>query len=394
MKKITLFMLIVFTIATHGQNKLLSSVNEYYNGGTWQNSWGHNYEYDSNNNLITEIYLNWVDDAWKIREKVTYTYNASNKVTQEIGQDWDDVTNKLENSYRDTYTYTDGKITGQVAEIWENSSWVNEWKNNLTYSNNLPISLLSYDWDGTNWVAAERGQFNYNANNKLIEELYDLWENSQWIKSNKSLYAYNANNQMLNSRYGEWDDFNNLYEETYKTDYVLDATGNRISETSDQINNNYKYKGEYTYDSFSLMSNFAHPFKDKSGLDYITEDFPYVNKLLTENQYYFDTATNSYKLSSRTTYNYDSPINLSLEQPEIVNVSITVSPNPTTSIVNLNFPNKVTIDKVAINDIAGRIVLQQDQNTAQINVEKLTPGLYIIEMFSGNEKFTSKFVKK
>ena len=73
---------------------------------------------------------------------------------------------------------------------------------------------------------------------------------------------------------------------------------------------------------------------------------------------------------------------------------ITVFPNPTTSIVNLNFPNTVTIDKVAINDITGKIVLQQDQNTAQINVEKLATGLYIIEMFSGNEKFTSKFVKK
>ncbi|HEY6142759.1 MAG TPA: T9SS type A sorting domain-containing protein [Flavobacterium sp.] len=73
---------------------------------------------------------------------------------------------------------------------------------------------------------------------------------------------------------------------------------------------------------------------------------------------------------------------------------ISVYPNPTTSILNLNFSNALIIDKVVIIDILGKKILQQESNTTQINVEKLAAGLYIIEAYSGNEKFTSKFVKK
>lgn len=395
MKKITLLMLIVFTITTQGQNKLLSSIQESYNGSSWQNYSGYNYEYDGNNNLITETYVEWVNGLWKIKEKVTYTYDANNKVVQELGQEWNATTNALENSYRDTFTYANGNFTGQVAEIWENSSWVNEWKIDLTFNgNNLPVSLLSHNWVGANWVADERGQFTYNSNNKLTEELYEEWENLQWVNSSKSLYAYNLNHQMVSSRNATWDDFNNLYKEFYRTDYVLDGAGNRISETDTDVNNNNKWKDEYTYDSFSLMSSFAHPFKDKNGLDYLTEDFPHVNKILAINRYSYDIATSTYNLSGKATYNYNSTITLSVEKPIIMNAAITVFPNPTTSTVNLAISNAMTIDKVVVIDATGKTVLQQNQNNTQVNVEKLTAGLYIIEAFSGNDKFTSKFVKK
>ncbi|MBP6550994.1 MAG: T9SS type A sorting domain-containing protein, partial [Flavobacterium sp.] len=245
-----------------------------------------------------------------------------------------------------------------------------------------------------NWVADERGQFTYNSNNKLTEELYEEWENSQWVNSSKSLYAYDTNHQMISSRNATWDDFNNLYKEFYRTDYVLDGAGNRISETDTDVNNNNKWKDEYTYDSLSLMSNFAHPFKDKNGLDYLTEDFPYVNKILAKNHYYYDMATSNYTLSSRTTYNYNSALTLAVENPEIVKAGITIFPNPTASVINLDFSEAVTIDKVVVVDITGKTVLQQGANTTQVNVEKLAKGLYIIEAYSGKEKFTSKFVKK
>lgn len=395
MKKLYTIAMMLFVITLQGQNKLLSSIQESYNGSSWQNYSGYNYEYDGNNNLITETYVEWVNGLWKIKEKITYTYDANNKVVQELGQEWNATTNALENSYRDRFTYANGNFTGQVAEIWENSSWVNEWKIDLTFNgNNLPVSLLSYNWVGANWVADERGQFTYNSNNKLTEELYEEWENSQWVNSSKSLYAYNLNHQMVSSRNATWDDFNNLYKEFYRTDYVLDGAGNRISETNTDVNNNNKWKDEYTYDSFSLMSNFAHPFKDKNGLDYLTEDFPHVNKIIAINRYSYNVATGDYNLSGKATYNYNSALTLAVENPEIVKAGITIFPNPTTSVINLDFSEAVTIDKIVVVDITGKTVLQQGANTTQVNVEKLAKGLYIIEAYSGKEKFTSKFVKK
>lgn len=387
-------MLIVFTITTQGQNKLLSSITQYYNGSGWEDNYGYNYEYDGNNNLIAETYLGWDNGVWKVREKTTYAYNANNKVIQEVGQEWNTTTNALENSYRDTYTYTSGNLTGQIAEIWENSNWVNEWRNDITYTNNLPQSALFYNWVGSQWVLDSRETITYNGNNKISTSVTEDWVGSQWINSGKSLLTYNASNQILNIRYAEWDDFNLLWKENYRTDYVLDATGNRISEENTDIAANTKYKLEGNYDTSSFMSSFTHPFKDKSGVDYLFEDFPFVNKILSTNQYWFDTPTNSYKESSRTTYDYNSTITLSVEKPEIVNATITIFPNPTTSMVNLAISNAVTIDKVVVIDATGKTVLQQNQNTTQVNVEKLGAGLYIIEAFSGNDKFVSKFVKQ
>ena len=74
--------------------------------------------------------------------------------------------------------------------------------------------------------------------------------------------------------------------------------------------------------------------------------------------------------------------------------NIKMYPNPTTSILNLDFSNEIAVDKVKVIDMTGKTVLQQDQNFTQINVDKLTSGLYIIELYSENEKFTSKFIKE
>ena len=73
---------------------------------------------------------------------------------------------------------------------------------------------------------------------------------------------------------------------------------------------------------------------------------------------------------------------------------IKMFPNPTNSILNLSFSNDVNIDKILVIDVAGKIVLQQDQNLAQINVEKLAKGIYTIEIYSQNEKLTRKFIKE
>ena len=55
-------------------------------------------------------------------------------------------------------------------------------------------------------------------------------------------------------------------------------------------------------------------------------------------------------------------------------------------------PANIEVDHVI--DATGKVILQQEGNTTQINVEKLMTGLYILEVYSGNQKFTSKFIKE
>jgi alpha-tubulin suppressor-like RCC1 family protein len=76
------------------------------------------------------------------------------------------------------------------------------------------------------------------------------------------------------------------------------------------------------------------------------------------------------------------------------NALIHLFPNPTNSNLNIQTLNNVVISKIIITDLTDKVVLTQTTNTTQVNVEPLATGMYIIEAFSGQEKFTSKFIKQ
>lgn len=69
-------------------------------------------------------------------------------------------------------------------------------------------------------------------------------------------------------------------------------------------------------------------------------------------------------------------------------------PNPTNSILNLKFTDPFSVHKISVTDITGKLILEQTQNTNQINVESLATGVYIIQAFSESEKFQARFFKE
>lgn len=390
-------MLIVFTtVSLQAQTKILSSIHESFFSGNWYNSYATNYEYDPNNNLTAEISLEWdnINSKWKIREKVTYTYNASNQVTSEVGQRWDDATGMYIDSYRDTYSYTNGKFTQQIGEIWQNSNWVNEWKMTIGYNvNNLPETALSYSWIGGQWVNDYKDVLSYDGNNKTTGFSSQGLKNGTWVNTTRSTLTYSLDkSKILKDSYEDWNVGNNSWEQSDVTDYTFDPTGNRVR-MIDSYADGDKYRTDYTYDSSSLMVNFAHPFKDKTGVDYLDATFPYVNKVLTEVDYYYDKVS-TYILNGRTTYNYNSSISLATEKFEPANaVTINVFPNPTQDYLSIETSLNNEIDKVVVTDLSGKTVLDQSKVGNQINVQNLAKGVYLLQVVSGDQKWDSKFIK-
>lgn len=390
----------LITITTQAQNKLLSSITESYYNSTWQKDYGYNYEYDSKNNLIAETELSWDSStsSWKISGKTTYTYNGSNKVTEEFNQKRNTTNNTLENYYKGIKTYTDGKLTEMLDYYWENASWILDSKNEITYnSNNLPISYIYSELGDTQLELEERYTITYNANNKILSTISEAWNGTQWVNSEKTLYTYNAQNKIISEKSADWDEFNsNWAANGNQTEYEWDATGNKTSETDyykDSRGNISRYKDEYTYDTFNLMSSFAHPFKDKTGVDYFFRDFPYVNKVQVENSYSYDNDRNSFRQNGITTYNYNSAITLSAPTIEKATATISVYPNPAKAFLNIANPSEIPIDKVFVTDMTGRKVLEQN-NSNPVNVQNLAKGIYVLEAYSGKEKFQSKFIKE
>lgn len=73
---------------------------------------------------------------------------------------------------------------------------------------------------------------------------------------------------------------------------------------------------------------------------------------------------------------------------------VTVFPNPTKDILTLQFSGTTIINKIFITDLTGKTVLQQMLTSNQVNVQNLAKGMYILQAYSGKEKYTTKFAKE
>ena len=74
--------------------------------------------------------------------------------------------------------------------------------------------------------------------------------------------------------------------------------------------------------------------------------------------------------------------------------SFTMYPNPTTSIINFESPNNSKIGKVVISELTGKTLIKLTENTKRIDIQNLSKGLYLIEVYFDNEKFIGKFLKE
>ena len=73
---------------------------------------------------------------------------------------------------------------------------------------------------------------------------------------------------------------------------------------------------------------------------------------------------------------------------------ITIYPNPAQTFLSLQVANNLTLDKIIITDLNGKTIKVQTQKSNTINIENLAQGTYILEAYSGEEKYSSKFLKE
>lgn len=73
--------------------------------------------------------------------------------------------------------------------------------------------------------------------------------------------------------------------------------------------------------------------------------------------------------------------------------NFSIYPNPANEVLNISLHENIAITNIKITDISGKIVLEQFENLSLINIENLSKGLYIIQLFTENNSYQSKFIK-
>ncbi|MEO5776114.1 MAG: T9SS type A sorting domain-containing protein [Flavobacterium sp.] len=82
-----------------------------------------------------------------------------------------------------------------------------------------------------------------------------------------------------------------------------------------------------------------------------------------------------------------------LATPAYEKLDMVIFPNPVCNALQIQTPANKTITAAKIIAINGQVILET-QNSTTINVENLAKGIYILEAYSGEEKYTNKFVKE
>jgi len=133
---------------------------------------------------------------------------------------------------------------------------------------------------------------------------------------------------------------------------------------------------------------------DVSGLTTLSYLFCFNNPLLTCIQVDDTVAAmaNSNWLKDGSA-SYSLNCALATSSHELTN-PVTVFPNPTKDILTLQFSGATIINKIFITDLTGKTVLQQMLTSNQVNVQNLAKGMYILQAYSGKEKYTTKFAKE
>lgn len=73
--------------------------------------------------------------------------------------------------------------------------------------------------------------------------------------------------------------------------------------------------------------------------------------------------------------------------------SVSIYPNPVKDILNINAVGK-TVQSLKVYDLSGKIVIESKQSQDKVDVTKLQPGVYLIEIMSNGDKTVKRFIKK
>jgi hypothetical protein len=87
------------------------------------------------------------------------------------------------------------------------------------------------------------------------------------------------------------------------------------------------------------------------------------------------------------------PVAPKMATPSIIS-TVSIYPNPASSIIFIETTNNSMIEKVVVIDLLGKVIFEGKPENNQINIERFATGTYILQVFSGEERFTRKFIKE
>lgn len=306
------------------------------------------YTYDEHSNLKSKIFqISWSNDQWDEIEKYLYTYDENNNLIVCECHVYDD---NFLCGWKETYTYdTENNLTEMLFQrlICEGWQWIYGGTSNYIYDeqNNLIELIVQYPFMGE--LAKNRNCYTYDNHNNRVEDLWQQFDpDNQWRNLQKHTYTYDVMDNLQGKVSQVWE--SNQWNNINKTDYT------------------YNEKNNGTIVSFQQWEN-------NKWVDYDANLEFYYNNMLSSYRYAL-LGMPCYRLEVSNA----KTGTVSIQENPSIEKTITLYPNPVSTILSIENENCNIISEIKIYSIQG--VLLINTKGSQVDVSSLPSGLYVVEV--------------
>lgn len=366
---------------------------------SWQHVANTTYTYNEKGKVIEEIVQDAATDIYLSR--ISYSYDDFGNLTEEVSYNMGFDEWIVVSGDKTIYSYTNGNISEEITQTWENGNWENKTKTYYTLNENGIPTEFHYDiWDGSDWQQnsrtvllvwhnwekmqpqsyivhyyedgkpSERYSFEYEGNN--YTGTIELGSNSEWVNSKRESYSKSATEEVLVVL--EWSEAGWELAENYRT--TFDFLGNQTEFHFSTWNGaSWFIEMEFFFDlTYSESIDVAEMVVRYSDPD--VEEPVNISKYLFSSFLHFITT----------------------DIPEVnILENVKVFPNPVTSTFHIQLgENSAAKYQVNIVNLAGQTVFSNiySDPSIKINTEGFTTGMYLLNIKTDDGRFyNSKLLK-
>ncbi|MEZ5016078.1 MAG: T9SS type A sorting domain-containing protein [Flavipsychrobacter sp.] len=230
----------------------------------------YDYVYDANDRITSRTYKSNSTSGWYWENRLSYTYDAQGNRTSYLREIWDIGNNNWRNDSMSTYTYTNGKMTGELTQWWwpTTSSWEDISRTAISYNSNEPDSILTEQYHLSSWDTTTLEVYHYDANNNNDTlTIFDYY--TSWVPSQRNIYSYDNNHNRLSNIQQGYLKSQSKFENQFRERYSYN-THNLLTLTLIDVWNAQSSQFEYL-DGYPYMM-FRHYGSLPSGIERISSN--------------------------------------------------------------------------------------------------------------------------
>jgi hypothetical protein len=391
-----------------------------YDNNTWAKYNSIKITYNSNNDILTYTDIYWNNDTITNYAEEIYSYTSNFKLISKCRKVFHDSIDLYDNNLIETTYYDNNKNDSLIiTQTWDSAYWKNSTLVLITYNNPLnSVTIHTHYWNNNNWEKIQvdsniydnfenvtfryvenlinniwtpqtRYITNYNSNNQKTYYVNEYYQNNSWHNNIENIYTYNSDGLLTNEIWNHY--VSDTVSNGTKKTHIYDAQNNRLNSLLETKSNglwvNYS-KVTYTYDSHG--NSITGKYEEWSNNSWINEIGEKSNLTYLFGNY-TDSTLSFYGVSHRYKATFKQFMNVGINDQ--TKSEITFYPNPSTDQLSFsNIPKNTTATILSIDGKQISTMPLNNQNS--ININTLSPGIYLVRLVNPEGISTQKFLKR